>query len=126
MFWNNQDESLQTPISQCSMPCDIGFKKQLIKAVQLVTPSAHGVSLQDEVCCWACGKCEDYEYLANETSCVDCGVGRWPTADRKGCYDLADRQLKHMRWSSWYAIVPCIFAIVGIVATMLVIAVYIM
>ncbi|KAH7732252.1 metabotropic glutamate receptor 3-like protein [Aphelenchoides avenae] len=111
MFWNNQDESSHVPISQCSMPCDTGFKKQLIKA--------------DEVCCWACGKCEDYEYLANETSCVDCGVGNWPTADRKSCYNIADRNLKHMRWSSWYAIVPCIFAVIGIVATVLVITVYI-
>ena len=44
---------------------------------------------QDEHCCWVCGKCEDYEFLPNETSCMDCGIGNWPTRDRTECFDLA-------------------------------------
>ena len=34
MFWNNADEEeKETPISKCSMPCPLGYRKQLIKAV---------------------------------------------------------------------------------------------
>ncbi|KHN85912.1 putative metabotropic glutamate receptor mgl-1 [Toxocara canis] len=107
MFWKEGD----VPISQCSMPCPLGYRKQLIKV--------------DEICCWACGKCEDYEYLLNETTCVDCGEGRWPTRDRTDCFDLARKHLKHMRWSSWYSIVPAVFAVIGICSTVAVIIVYI-
>ncbi|VDK43789.1 unnamed protein product [Anisakis simplex] len=82
MWWNDGG----VPISQCSMPCPLGYRKQLIKV--------------DEICCWACGKCEDYEYLINETTCMDCGQGRWPTSDRTDCFDLAHKHLRHMRWSS--------------------------
>ncbi|VDK29787.1 unnamed protein product [Gongylonema pulchrum] len=105
MFWGYGD----MPVSQCSMPCPLGYRKQLIK---------------DEICCWACGKCEDYEFLANETTCVDCGEGWWPTANRKSCFDLARSNLKYMRWSSWYSIVPAVFAVIGICSTIAVIAVY--
>ncbi|CAD5222740.1 unnamed protein product [Bursaphelenchus xylophilus] len=109
MFWA-AEEGGKIPISQCSMPCPVGYKKQLIKS--------------DEVCCWACGKCEDYEYLINDTTCMDCGQGRWPKPDRKSCFDLKDRHLRYMRWNSYYSIVPCIFAVIGITVTLFVIACY--
>ncbi|EFP04998.1 CRE-MGL-1 protein [Caenorhabditis remanei] len=99
-----------TPVSLCSLPCKIGFRKQLIK---------------DEQCCWACSKCEDYEYLINETHCVACEQGWWPTKDRKGCFDLSLSQLKYMRWRSMYSLVPMILAVVGIIATLFVIVVYV-
>ncbi|VBB26288.1 unnamed protein product [Acanthocheilonema viteae] len=78
----------------------------------------------DEICCWACGKCEDYEFLANETTCVDCGEGWWPTADRKSCFNLAQFNLKYIRWSSWYSIIPILFAVIGICSTIAVIVIY--
>ncbi|CAP23141.1 LOW QUALITY PROTEIN: Protein CBR-MGL-1, partial [Caenorhabditis briggsae] len=99
-----------TPVSVCSLPCKTGFRKQLIK---------------DEQCCWACSKCEDYEYLINETHCVACEQGWWPTQDRNGCFDLSLSQLKYMRWRSMYSLVPTILAVVGIIATLFVIAVYV-
>ncbi|VDN05716.1 unnamed protein product [Thelazia callipaeda] len=105
MFWKYGE----IPLSQCSMPCPIGYRKQLIK---------------DEICCWACGKCEDYEFLANETTCVDCGEGWWPSADRESCFDLAKSNLKYMRWTTWYSIVPALLAIIGISSTVFVIIVY--
>ncbi|KAI1732138.1 receptor family ligand binding region domain-containing protein [Ditylenchus destructor] len=111
LFWNSEGGKKEVPISQCSMPCPHGYRKQLIKA--------------DEVCCWACGKCEEYEFLPNETACVDCGQGFWPTEDRQGCFDLVVNHLKHMRWSTWHAIIPAIFAFTGIVSTFTVISVYI-
>ncbi|EYB97842.1 hypothetical protein Y032_0136g1956 [Ancylostoma ceylanicum] len=100
----------QVPFSQCSLECRTGYRKQLIK---------------DEQCCWACSKCDDYEFLINETHCVACELGWWPTEDRKGCYDMSIAHLKHMRWSSLYSIVPAIFAVIGIIATLFVIVIYI-
>ncbi|VDM61729.1 unnamed protein product [Angiostrongylus costaricensis] len=50
----------QMPLSVCSLECRTGYRKQMIK---------------DEQCCWACSKCEDYEYLVNETYCAACELG---------------------------------------------------
>ncbi|VDN53509.1 unnamed protein product, partial [Dracunculus medinensis] len=105
MFWGSNN----IPLSVCSLPCPVGYRKQLIK---------------DEICCWACGKCEEYEYLINETTCVDCGEGWWPTPNRKDCYDIAVINLQYMQWSSWYSIVPSLFAIIGICSTIAVIIIY--
>lgn len=48
--------------------------------------------------------CEPYEYLADEFTCVDCGLGQWPTADLSGCFDLPEDYIKWGRclghWSS--------------------------
>uniref|UniRef100_A0A0N5AI31 G_PROTEIN_RECEP_F3_4 domain-containing protein n=1 Tax=Syphacia muris TaxID=451379 RepID=A0A0N5AI31_9BILA len=99
------------PRSFCSENCKIGERKQLIKA--------------DETCCWACSKCEDYEYLVNETTCMDCGEGRLPTPNRTSCYTIADVDLKHMRWSTWHSIVPAVIAAIGICLTLAVIVIYI-
>ncbi|KAM3725965.1 putative metabotropic glutamate receptor [Dirofilaria immitis] len=115
MLW----EYGEMPISQCSMPCPIGYRKQLIKISFIVYPF-----VVDEICCWACGKCEDYEFLANETTCIDCGEGWWPTADRRSCFNLAQSSLKYIRWSSWYSIVPILFAAIGICSTIAVIVIY--
>ncbi|KAL3078915.1 hypothetical protein niasHS_014697 [Heterodera schachtii] len=98
------------PLSVCSLRCSLGFRKQLIK--------------EDELCCWVCGKCEDFEFLPNETHCADCGPGNWPTPDRRGCFSLADKHLKYMRWNNWYSIVPIVLATVGIVATVAVALIY--
>lgn len=79
MFWKMNEILGKTPISRCSAPCQKGFKKQLIKA--------------DEVCCWTCSKCEFYEYVVNETQCVDCGEGKLPNKDRAACYSIQDKNL---------------------------------
>ncbi|CAK5036900.1 unnamed protein product [Meloidogyne enterolobii] len=125
LFWNlnnNEEEGNQQnfnnkiktiklpPLSVCSLPCPLGYKKQLIK--------------EDELCCWACGKCEDYEYLINETACADCGQGNWPNKDRTSCFSLVDKHLKHMRWNTWYSIVPTALAVIGILSTLLVLLIY--
>uniref|UniRef100_A0A914DR92 G-protein coupled receptors family 3 profile domain-containing protein n=1 Tax=Acrobeloides nanus TaxID=290746 RepID=A0A914DR92_9BILA len=112
-FWNVENGGDgKVPISVCSPDCRLGYKKQLIKS--------------DELCCWACSKCEDYEYLVNETTCQDCGIGRWPLENRTDCYDLATNHLKHMRINEWYSIVPIIFAVLGIMVAISVILVFVL
>uniref|UniRef100_A0A914W7D8 G-protein coupled receptors family 3 profile domain-containing protein n=1 Tax=Plectus sambesii TaxID=2011161 RepID=A0A914W7D8_9BILA len=114
LFWRVDDVEngtmTPTPLSVCSLPCHVGFNKQLIK---------------DEMCCWACAKCEPWEYLANETTCVECQLGWWPTPDRTTCYNLAEKELKHMIWASWYSVVPSILSVIGIICTVMVIIIYI-
>ncbi|CAI5454294.1 unnamed protein product [Caenorhabditis angaria] len=108
LFWNN---SSKPPLSVCSLPCERGYKKQLIK---------------DEQCCWACSKCDDNEFLVGETHCEKCALGWWPNKTRTGCYDIAKKDLQHMEWSSWNSIIPTILAVIGICATLFVIVVYVM
>lgn len=87
------------PISACSLPCEPGMiKKQ-----------------QGDTCCWVCDQCEEYEYVHDEYTCMDCGPGKWPHEDKRGCYQLA---INHIRWNSAFAIAPAVISCLGIVATM--------
>ncbi|XP_076754534.1 metabotropic Glutamate Receptor [Xylocopa sonorina] len=87
------------PISACSLPCEPGMiKKQ-----------------QGDTCCWVCDQCEVYEYVYDEYTCVDCGPGKWPHEDKRGCYQLP---INHIRWDSAFAIVPAVISCLGIVATL--------
>ncbi|XP_043493444.1 metabotropic glutamate receptor isoform X2 [Polistes fuscatus] len=87
------------PISACSLPCEPGMiKKQ-----------------QGDTCCWVCDQCEEYEFVYNEYTCMDCGPGSWPHADKRGCYHLP---VKHIKWSSAFAIAPAVISCLGIAATL--------
>ncbi|XP_043522698.1 metabotropic glutamate receptor isoform X2 [Frieseomelitta varia] len=87
------------PISACSLPCQPGMiKKQ-----------------QGDTCCWVCDQCEEYEYVYDEYTCVDCGPGKWPHGDKRGCYELP---INHIRWDSAFAIAPAVISCLGIVATL--------
>ncbi|KOC62157.1 Metabotropic glutamate receptor [Habropoda laboriosa] len=87
------------PISACSLPCEPGMiKKQ-----------------QGDTCCWVCDQCEVYEYVYDEYTCMDCGPGKWPHEDKRGCYQLP---INHIRWDSAFAIVPAVISCLGIVATL--------
>nr|XP_031850157.1 metabotropic glutamate receptor-like [Nomia melanderi] len=87
------------PISACSLPCEPGMiKKQ-----------------QGDTCCWVCDQCEEYEYVYDEYTCVECKAGYWPHDDKRGCYQLP---INHIRWDSAFAIVPAVISCLGIVATL--------
>ncbi|KAH0950802.1 hypothetical protein HN011_007155 [Eciton burchellii] len=87
------------PISTCSLPCEPGMiKKQ-----------------QGDTCCWVCDQCEAYEFVYDEYTCMDCGPGFWPHPDKRGCYQLP---IKHIRWSSAFAIAPAVISCLGIIATL--------
>ncbi|KAH1022930.1 hypothetical protein HUJ04_012241 [Dendroctonus ponderosae] len=95
-----------TPISACSLPCELGMiKKQ-----------------QGDTCCWICDKCEDYEFLEDEFTCTDCGYGFWPYPDKTACYEL---EYFYMKWDSLFAIIPCVFSCLGIICTLIVIGLFI-
>ncbi|XP_023289799.1 metabotropic glutamate receptor [Orussus abietinus] len=97
LVWSRGTKDI--PISACSLPCKSGMiKKQ-----------------QGDTCCWVCDRCEEYEYVFDEMTCRDCGPGYWPHPDKRGCYALP---IKHVRWSSAFAIAPAVIACLGICATL--------
>ena len=92
------------PTSTCSQPCEFDQYKYIGKS--------------GDTCCWACITCKEWEYLADEFTCVDCGEGWWPDPSKRGCYKL---QIQYMQWDSIYALVPMALSLVGIMATISVI-----
>ncbi|XP_033614130.1 metabotropic glutamate receptor 3 [Fukomys damarensis] len=95
------------PTSQCSDPC---------------APNEMKSMQPGDVCCWICIPCENYEYLADEFTCMDCGPGRWPSADLSGCFDLPEDYIK---WEDAWAIGPVTIACLGFLCTCVVITVFI-
>ncbi|KAG7207808.1 hypothetical protein KM043_009411 [Ampulex compressa] len=97
LVWSRGTKDI--PISACSLPCESGMiKKQ-----------------QGDTCCWVCDQCEEYEFVYNEYTCMDCKPGYWPHDDKRGCYQLP---IKHIKWSSAFAIAPAVISCLGILATL--------
>uniref|UniRef100_A0A8C9WEZ8 Metabotropic glutamate receptor 3 n=1 Tax=Scleropages formosus TaxID=113540 RepID=A0A8C9WEZ8_SCLFO len=98
---------LLVPTSQCSDPCARNEMKKMQAG---------------EFCCWICTPCEPYEYLADEFTCVPCGLGQWPGEDLTGCYDLPE---DYIMWEDAWAIGPVAIACMGFICTLLVAGVFI-
>ena len=77
---------------------------------------------QGDTCCWTCDRCDPWEYVENEFKCADCGPGRWPYDDKRGCFEL---EMQYMRWDSLLAIVPLCVACCGIMLTVAVIVIFV-
>lgn len=87
------------PESFCSRPCELGQAK---------------IMRAGDHCCWICKTCAPYEFLPDEFSCQDCGIGRWPVANKTSCFDLPQ---KYLRWDSVYSLISLSIAILGLVLT---------
>ncbi|XP_017486927.1 PREDICTED: metabotropic glutamate receptor-like, partial [Rhagoletis zephyria] len=97
---------LSVPESVCSKPCGVGE----IKIVQA-----------GDKCCWICTACKPYEFVANESQCLDCGEGRWPYPDKADCFDL---ELRYMKWDSTYALIAIGVSVFGMGLTVFVVAIF--
>ncbi|XP_055350957.1 metabotropic glutamate receptor 2-like [Paramacrobiotus metropolitanus] len=96
----------QKPESVCGKPCAQGQAKN-------INP--------ERKCCWTCVNCSDYQYLASESECIDCGPGRLPLPNKTGCYEIASHYLS---FDSYWAVGVAIFACLGEALTILVIVVF--
>lgn len=117
--WTESDYKLQlddiefirgdssVPESYCSRPCELGQAK---------------IMRAGDHCCWICKTCAPYEYLPDEFSCQDCGIGKWPIHNKTSCYDLP---LQYLRWDSPYSLATLAFACLGIACTLFVIFIFI-
>ena len=103
--WPGETQDL--PLSRCSTPCRYDEMKS--------------IGEDGDMCCWVCIKCQPFDYLKDEYTCLDCGEGRWPYEDRTGCYVLEEQ---YMEFSSVYSIVPLAISALGILATLFVICTF--
>ncbi|XP_033114631.1 metabotropic glutamate receptor 2-like [Anneissia japonica] len=95
------------PLSQCSEPC----KKGEVKNLQ-----------EGEPCCWICFPCSENEFLVDEFTCKKCKLGDWPNKEKTGCEEIS---IDYMHWNEGWSIIPVIFSLGGVIATLLVICIFI-
>lgn len=95
------------PESFCSKPCELGQAK-MVQA--------------GNNCCWICKTCQPYEFLPNENSCQDCGIGRWPVLNKTSCYDLPK---KILRWDSAFSLISITISCSGVATTLFIAFIFI-
>uniref|UniRef100_A0A8W8JRJ7 G-protein coupled receptors family 3 profile domain-containing protein n=1 Tax=Magallana gigas TaxID=29159 RepID=A0A8W8JRJ7_MAGGI len=100
-------EEPKHPESVCSRPCHRG------EAHHMIDGSA---------CCWTCSPCHIYQYLPTKYACVDCPLGTIPSYDRQSCVEIV---IVYLRYTDAIAIVAMTFASLGIIATGVVMTVFI-
>ncbi|XP_053324565.1 metabotropic glutamate receptor 7 [Spea bombifrons] len=97
----------EVPSSVCSLPCKMGERKKIMKNVP---------------CCWQCDLCDGYKYLKDEVTCYTCEFNMKPNKNRTGCDPIPVVKLE---WHSPWAVIPVFLAMLGIIATIFVMATFI-
>ncbi|XP_036386598.1 metabotropic glutamate receptor 4-like isoform X2 [Megalops cyprinoides] len=97
----------QVPASICSQPCRPGERKKTVKG----TP-----------CCWHCERCDGYQYQADTYTCKMCRFDLQPNENHTGCRPIP---IVTLEWSSPWALIPVFIAVLGILATLLVVLTFI-
>lgn len=97
----------EIPHSVCTLPCKPGQRKKTQKG----TP-----------CCWTCEPCDGYQYQFDENTCQHCPYDQRPNENRTGCQDIPIIKLE---WHSPWAVIPVFLAMLGIIATIFVMATFI-
>ncbi|MCI4390293.1 hypothetical protein PGIGA_G00120970 [Pangasianodon gigas] len=105
MQWPSGD--VEIPGSICSLPCKTGQRKKTVKGMP---------------CCWHCEPCDGYQYQYDETTCKLCAYNMRPNANRTGCQPIP---IVKLEWHSPWAVIPVFLAMLGIVATIFVMATFI-
>ncbi|XP_032406281.1 metabotropic glutamate receptor 7-like [Xiphophorus hellerii] len=95
------------PISVCSLPCRAGERKKVVKGMP---------------CCWHCEPCDGYQFQADEFSCKLCAYNMRPGANRTSCRPIPIIKLE---WHSPWAVIPVLLAMLGIIATIFVMATFV-
>lgn len=68
-------------------------------------------------CCWHCEKCEGYQYQLDAYTCKRCPIHMRPNENHTFCTTIPVIKLE---WSSPWAVVPVLLAVLGILATLVV------
>uniref|UniRef100_UPI003AB0A508 metabotropic glutamate receptor 7-like isoform X1 n=1 Tax=Centroberyx gerrardi TaxID=166262 RepID=UPI003AB0A508 len=101
------DGEQEVPISVCSLPCKTGERKKRVKGMP---------------CCWHCELCDGYQYQYDETSCRLCAYNMRPNPNRTACQPIP---IVKLEWHSPWAIIPVFLAMLGIIATIFVMATFV-
>uniref|UniRef100_A0A673W6R4 Glutamate metabotropic receptor 7 n=1 Tax=Salmo trutta TaxID=8032 RepID=A0A673W6R4_SALTR len=105
MQWPNGQT--EVPSSVCSQPCKTGERKKTVKGMP---------------CCWHCEPCDGYQYQYDETSCKLCSYSMMPNPNRTACQPIP---IVKLEWHSPWAVIPVFLAMLGIIATIFVMATFI-
>ncbi|XP_062356712.1 metabotropic glutamate receptor 7 [Cinclus cinclus] len=105
MQWGGGVRSV--PPSVCSQPCRPGERKKMVKGMP---------------CCWHCELCDGYQYQADEVTCLLCSYNERPNENRTGCRSIP---IVKLEWHSPWAVIPVFLAMLGIIATIFVMATFI-
>ncbi|XP_071984431.1 metabotropic glutamate receptor 7 [Engystomops pustulosus] len=105
MQWSRATHDI--PPSVCSLPCRMGERKKIAKGMP---------------CCWQCDLCDGYKYLQDELTCYRCDFNMRPNRNRTGCDPIPIIKLE---WHSPWAVIPVFLAMLGIIATIFVMATFI-
>uniref|UniRef100_A0A8C4E315 Glutamate receptor, metabotropic 4 n=1 Tax=Dicentrarchus labrax TaxID=13489 RepID=A0A8C4E315_DICLA len=97
----------QIPSSICSQPCQPGERKKIVKGIP---------------CCWHCERCDGYQYQADTYTCKMCRFDLRPNENHTGCVPIP---IVKLEWSSPWAVIPVLIAVVGIMATVFVVVTFI-
>nr|XP_021332579.1 metabotropic glutamate receptor 4 isoform X1 [Danio rerio]XP_695566.4 metabotropic glutamate receptor 4 isoform X1 [Danio rerio] len=97
----------QVPTSICSQPCKPGWRKKIVKGMS---------------CCWHCERCDGYQYQADLHTCKMCRFDLRPNKNHTGCQPIP---IVKLEWSSPWAVIPVLIAILGIIATLFVVVTFI-
>ncbi|XP_033077251.1 metabotropic glutamate receptor 6-like [Trachypithecus francoisi] len=96
----------EVPSSLCSLPCGPGERKKMVKGVP---------------CCWHCEACDGYRFQVDEFTCEACPGDMRPSPNHTGCRPTP---VVRLSWSSPWAALPLLLAVLGIMATTTVVATF--
>ncbi|XP_076762367.1 metabotropic glutamate receptor 8 isoform X2 [Xylocopa sonorina] len=102
--WATGGGEMHIPRSLCSDNCPLGHIRNF-----------------QEACCWSCVACREDAYVFNDT-CRSCGPGYAPDETMTSCVKLTAEVIP---WTSPWALVPLIFASIGILSTLFTTVVFI-
>eukprot|EP00063_Salmo_salar_P048907 XP_014023742.1 PREDICTED: metabotropic glutamate receptor 7-like [Salmo salar] len=105
MQWPNGQTEI--PSSVCSLPCRTGERKKAVKGMS---------------CCWHCEPCDGYQYQYDATSCKLCSYNMRPNPNRTACQPIP---IVKLEWHSPWAVIPVFLAMLGIIATIFVMATFV-
>ncbi|KAM9785378.1 metabotropic glutamate receptor 4-like [Neosynchiropus ocellatus] len=97
----------EVPSSICSQPCRPGQRKKTVKGIP---------------CCWHCENCDGYQYQADTYTCKMCRFDLRPNENHTGCDPIP---IVKLEWSSPWAVIPVLIAVLGIMATLFVVATFV-
>ncbi|KAM9856170.1 metabotropic glutamate receptor 4-like [Aulostomus maculatus] len=97
----------EVPSSICSQPCRAGQRKKTVKGIP---------------CCWHCENCDNYQYQADTYTCKMCRFDLRPNENHTGCVPIP---IVKLEWSSPWAVIPVLIAVLGIMATLFVVVTFI-
>ncbi|KAM9828498.1 metabotropic glutamate receptor 4-like isoform 2-T2 [Syngnathus typhle] len=100
-------ETQEVPSSICSQPCRAGQRKKIVKGIP---------------CCWHCENCDGYQYQADTYTCKMCRFDLRPNDNHTGCIPIP---IVKLEWSSPWAVIPVLIAVLGIMATVFVVVTFV-